>query len=132
MMMNTRLFSGVTLLCAGALAMTAIAQEPARPPAERRDAVATILDAFRDHPIVALGEGPHGNIAGHAFRLALLGDPRFASVVNDIVVESGSARYQAGVDAFVLGETAADDTVRDAPIVGYACSWAIRQSTGRR
>ena len=53
-----------------------------------------ILDAFATHPVVALGEGAHGNVLGHAFRLALIRDPRFAALVNDIVVESGSATYQ--------------------------------------
>src|SRR5205814_9134955 len=35
------------------------------------EAVAAILQAFQTHPIVALGEGPHGNEQGHAFGLAL-------------------------------------------------------------
>ena len=63
-----------------------------------------ILDAFRSHPIVALGEGMHGNEQSHAFRLALIRDPRFPAVVNDIVVEFGSARYQDVMDRFVEGD----------------------------
>ena len=62
-----------------------------------------ILDAFRTHSIVALGEGQHGNEQSHAFRLALIRDPRFPTVVNDIVVEFGSARYQDVMDRFVAG-----------------------------
>jgi hypothetical protein len=62
-----------------------------------------ILDAFRTHQIVALGEGIHGNNQAHAVRLALIRDPRFASVVNDVVVEFGSSRYQAVMDRFVGG-----------------------------
>jgi len=62
-----------------------------------------ILDAFRAHSIVALGEGQHGNEQSHAFRLALIRDPSFPSVVNDIVVEFGSARYQEVMDRFVSG-----------------------------
>ena len=65
--------------------------------------IAAILEAFQTHPIVALGEGPHGNEQGHAFRLALIRDPRFAASVNDIVVEFGSGRYQALMDRFVNG-----------------------------
>jgi hypothetical protein len=34
--------------------------------------------------------------------------------VNDIVVESGSARYQTDVDAFVRGDAVSEDVVRDA------------------
>ena len=69
----------------------------------RVDAITGILEAFRSHQIVALGEGIHGNNQAHAVRLALIFDPRFAAVVNDIVVEFGSARYQALMDRFVSG-----------------------------
>ena len=69
----------------------------------RIEPIAGILDAFRSHRIVALGEGLHGNNQAHAFRLALIREPRFASVVNDLVVEFGSGRYQAVMDAFVSG-----------------------------
>jgi hypothetical protein len=71
--------------------------------ARRVDAISGILDAFRTHQIVALGEGIHGNNQSHAVRLALIRDPRFATVVNDIVVEFGSSRYQAVIDRFVSG-----------------------------
>jgi hypothetical protein len=88
------------------------------PPAGRRpavpsDAVAAIVDAFRSHPIVALGEGPHGNEQGYAFRLSLIRDRRFTAIVNDIVVESGSARYQDAIDRYVRGEDVADQVMRD-------------------
>jgi hypothetical protein len=81
------------------------AQDAARRPAVRVDPITTILDAFATHPVVALGEGAHGNEQGHAFRLSLYRDPRFAAVVNDIVVESGSARYQDFMDRWVQGES---------------------------
>ena len=75
-----------------ALSMSGMAGQGAtRPPAVRLDPVSAILDAFTTHEVVALSEGPHGNTAGHAFRLALVRDPRFAATVNDIIVESGSA-----------------------------------------
>jgi len=67
------------------------------------DPIAGIVDAFKFHPIVALGEGNHGNLQGHAFRLSLLRDPRFQQTVNDIVVEFGNSRYQEMVDRFVTG-----------------------------
>jgi hypothetical protein len=69
----------------------------------RVDAISGIVDVFRSHQIVALGEGVHGNNQAHTFRLALLRDRRFASVVNDLVVEFGSGRYQTVMDAFVGG-----------------------------
>src|SRR5580700_9329662 len=51
--------------------------------------IPAILDAFRSHAIVALGDD-HGNEQLHAFRLALIRNPRFADTVNDIVVEFGN------------------------------------------
>ena len=80
------------------------AQAVSRSAAVRLDPATVILNAFESYRVVSLGEGPHGNEQGHAFRLSLLRDPRFAAVVNDIVVESGSARYQDFMDRWVLGE----------------------------
>jgi hypothetical protein len=66
--------------------------------------VAAIIEAFRTHQVVALGEGAHGNLPGHLFRLALLRDSRFAATVNDIVVEFGNARYQELMDRYTRNE----------------------------
>jgi len=88
-------------------------QTLSRRPAVRLDPVSVILDAFTSHRVVALGEGAHGNEQGHAFRLALIRDPRFAALVNDIVVESGSARYQDVIDRFVRGDEVSDTALRD-------------------
>src|SRR4030095_13984191 len=85
-------------------AITGFAQDGARRPAVRVDPISTIIDAFASYPVVALGEGAHGNVQGHAFRLALFRDPRFTAVVKDLGIESGSARYQDFMDRFVLGE----------------------------
>src|SRR5918995_6751529 len=78
-------------------------QVASSPPAVPLEPIAAILDAFKTHQIVALGEGGHGNEQGHAFRLSLIRDPRFAQVVNDIVVEFGNSRYQEIIDEFVSG-----------------------------
>lgn len=69
------------------------------------DAIPAILDLFKTFQVVGLGEGPHGNLEGAAFRLKLLRDPRFPTVVNDILVEIGTARYQAVMDRYIRGET---------------------------
>src|SRR5438105_160792 len=99
-----RMLKAGTLICALAMCAGALAQTPdALPLATPLEPIATILEAFRSHSIVALGEGPHGNVQGHEFRLALIRDPRFAATVNDIVVESGSARFQDVMDSFVRG-----------------------------
>src|SRR5262249_5756683 len=82
-----------------------LAEQSEKPkPAVPIDPIAGILGAFGSHSIVALGEGPHHNIQGHLFRLALLRDARFARTVNDIVVECGNAQYQDTMDRFIRGE----------------------------
>jgi hypothetical protein len=93
--------------------MVVSAQESAGQPAVTVEPIAAIIAAFQSHRIVALGEGAHGNEQGHAFRLALIRDPRFAGAVNDIVVESGSARYQDVMDHFISGGDVPADALRD-------------------
>ena len=97
-----------------ALSVTAHAQlrDLAPKSAIRLDAAATVIDAFKSHQVVALGDGAHGNEQAHAFRLALIRDSRFSEVVNDIVVECGNARYQDVMDRFVRGEPVSDATLR--------------------
>ncbi len=68
------------------------------------DPVDGIIAAFNTHALVALGEGDHNNEQGHAVRLKLIRDPRFAKLVNDIVVEFGNSRYQDIMDRYVRGE----------------------------
>lgn len=76
---------------------------PAGAPATPLEPIPSILHAFEQYSVVALGEGNHGNEQGHAFRLALVRDPRFVAAVNDIVVEFGNARYQSLMDHFLEG-----------------------------
>jgi hypothetical protein len=95
------------------LVTTSICRAQAARPADvaPRDAIATIIDAFRDHPIVGLNEG-HGEERSHAFMLGLIRDPRFPSVVNDIVVEFGNSRYQDLIDRFIRGDEIPDGILR--------------------
>jgi hypothetical protein len=87
-----------------ALASSAFAQPPASPkPAVPLDARAAIVDAFKSHSLVTLGE-THGHRERQDFLLDLIADPRFAAVANDIVVEGGRSEYQALMDRFVSGE----------------------------
>src|SRR2546422_845996 len=85
-----RHFAAVTLLLVSSVCPGSAQQAQPRP-AVPLDPIDAIFDAFRTHPIVALDEGPHTNEPGATFRLRLLHDPRFPSVVNDIVVECGNA-----------------------------------------
>src|SRR5215212_10006317 len=76
----------------------------ARPhPATPVDPIAAIIVAFRTHNIVTLSD-PHGNVQVQAFLLSLVRDSRFPEAVNDIVIETASARYQDAIDRFVRGE----------------------------
>ena len=98
----------VALLSVAATTGLADAQ-PATPgsPAVPIEPITGILEMFKTHDVVALSEGNHGNEQGHAFRVALIRDPRFAAAANDIVVEFGNAHYQAVIDRFVQGEPVA-------------------------
>jgi hypothetical protein len=89
-----------------------ISQTPVPKPAVPLEPLSAILNAFKTHEIVALGEGYHGNEQGHAFRQSLIRDPRFATIVNDIIVEFGNALYQGVMDRFVRGGDVSDDTLR--------------------
>lgn len=66
-----------------------------------------VVDAFRDHPVIAVGEY-HGSSAEHEFLRDLLGDERLAGVIDDVAVEFGNARHQRTIDRFVRGETVAE------------------------
>lgn len=48
----------------------------------------------------------------YAFRMALIHNPQFAGLVNDIVVEAGNSLYQDVMDKFVAGEDVPYDSLR--------------------
>jgi hypothetical protein len=73
--------------------------------------VRAILDAFRSHALVALADS-HGSEQVQALRLSLIRNQEFPSVVNDIVVEFGNARYQDVMDRFVRGGDVPYETLR--------------------
>ncbi|WP_027211402.1 hypothetical protein [Burkholderia sp. WSM2232] len=78
------------------------------------DPVTGVLDAFASHDVVAICDGGHGCEQAYAFRISLIRDPRFAHVVNDIVVESGNSLYQEMMDRFVAGEDVPEEKLRQA------------------
>src|SRR6266850_6986735 len=71
-------FSALSLFVATSSDLSGATPRPAVP----IEPIAAILDAFRSHQVVALGEVDHGNEQGHAFRLSLIRDPGFANTVN--------------------------------------------------
>jgi hypothetical protein len=91
----------------GTLALAQTDSVPARP----ADPVSAIVDAFRTHDVVAVGDA-HGNVQSQNFLKTLIRDPRFTAVANDIVVEFGNARYQDVVDRYVRGEAVDERSVR--------------------
>jgi hypothetical protein len=81
-------------------------------PATPLDPATVVLNAFRTHPLVALGEGQHWNLQGHACRMSLIRDPRLANTIDDVVVEFGDARYQKVIDRYVAGGDVQYDELR--------------------
>ncbi len=104
------LFGGIA--CATTTAAFLFAQAPLPGPAAPVEPIAAIVEAFRSHPIVALGNVEGGNEQAHAFQLALLRDSRFTAAASDILVEFGNARYQDVVDRFVRGEDVPYESLR--------------------
>lgn len=96
-----------------ALVLTAaVGAQDGAPPATPVEPVTAIVEAFRTHDIVALSDA-HGNRQSQLFLEALVRDPRLPTVANDIVWESGNARFQDRVDRFVRGEPVAEAALRE-------------------
>ena len=87
----------IVLLCSAVTCIAGRGQSTRVAPVPRA-AVPAVLELFEQYSIVALSEGPHNNQKGHEFRLALVRDPRFGRLVNDVVVESGNSRYRKCVN----------------------------------
>ena len=98
-----------TVLSAMAVAAQLNTTRPARPttPAD------AIVEAFRTHDVVTLSDS-HGRVQMQLFLLTLLRDTRLPGVVNDIVLEGASARYQDALDRFVRGDDVPEAVVRGA------------------
>lgn len=94
------------------LAALAAATQAVAPAATPLEPVTAMIEAFQTHDIVALSDA-HGNRQSQLFLEALVRDPRFPTVANDIVWESGNARYQDRVDRFVRGEPVAEASLRE-------------------
>lgn len=107
-MVNVRVTIGLSLTAAFVQAQAPKPPKSAIP----LEPVGAILDAFRSHALVGLGNVEGGNEPSHAFQLSLIQDPGFAATVNDIVVEFGNARYQEVMDRFVGGEEVPYDSLR--------------------
>ena len=105
-------FRGARYALTLALLSTSIfAQQGAPKPAGPVEPIQAIIDAFRVHDVVALGDA-HGNEQAQVFLKSLVRDSRFAATVNDIVIEFGNARYQSLLDRYVNGANVSRDSLR--------------------
>jgi hypothetical protein len=69
-----------------------------------KPAIPAILKAFETFEVVAM-PAAHGEKDIDNFILSLIRDPRFPTLVNDIVVECGNSRYQPILDRYIAGES---------------------------
>lgn len=95
-----------------AVLAVAVGLQEGAPAARPIEPVTGIIEAFGTHDIVALCDA-HGNRQSQLFLEALVRDPRFPTVANDIVVEFGNARYQDRIDRFVRGEAVEAASLRE-------------------
>jgi hypothetical protein len=79
-------------------------------PATTPVGTSAVLDKFKDHSIVMLGE-IHWNLAEHEFIQRLLSDARFPDVVDDVAVEFGNSRYQSLIDRYTSGDNVPMDSL---------------------
>jgi hypothetical protein len=91
--------AGLATACTGADGTTA---SPDRGTAVGRELAHAVLEAFRTHRLVGLGEA-HDLQNHHDALTLLLTDPRLPGVVDDIVVEFGNSLYQDTIDRFTSG-----------------------------
>lgn len=80
------------------------------PAQEVETVVATVLDEFASHRVVAIGEN-HGHRELHDLVVALLEHPDAVGVIDDIAVEWGNSLYQGVTDRYVRGESVPWDSV---------------------
>lgn len=93
-------FNKVALSLLAFLTMTLVCQAQQEP--SLQPATPAVLQAFRSHSIVMLGEN-HGNKQEYDWLRSLVATPEFADRVDDIVMEFGNSRYQQSVDRYVSG-----------------------------
>jgi len=77
--------------------------EPQTAQPKVQDATRAIIEAFKTHNIVMVGEA-HGNKQEYEWLCELVKNREFAQRVDDIVVEFGNSLYQKSVDRYVAGE----------------------------
>src|SRR4029453_4899174 len=67
------------------------------------DPIEAIAEAFSSYFLIGISDA-HANNQLHAFLLSLIRNPRIHTVIDDLVVESGNARFQDDMDRLMRGE----------------------------
>jgi len=107
-----RTIGATVLACTAALSAQDRPDGPRRPVAPG-EPIAQLAAAFRTHSVVTISD-PHGNVQLQAFILTLIRDARFRAVVDDIVLETASARYQDAIDRYTRGDAVPPSVLRHA------------------
>lgn len=71
-----------------------------------------ILQIFKNHNIIGLGEGEHNLVDSHQFFQKLLSNKKIQETVNIIIVEFANAAYQDILDKYIFGEEVSVDELR--------------------
>jgi hypothetical protein len=101
--MSPRLISTTVSVLVSAAIVAVAAQSVSPQAATPTEPISQIAAAFRTHNVVTISD-PHGNMQVQAFILSLIRDQRFRELVDDVVLETASARYQDAIDRYVRGE----------------------------
>jgi len=101
------------ILPLGTALLTLGATASAMSNAKLKNANDAVVDAFKTHDIVMLGEA-HGNKQEYAWLRSLIADSAFADRVDDIVMEFGNSLYQKSVDRYISGEDISLEQVQKA------------------
>ena len=107
-------WAGSAALSVTLLATSGTAQTETARPAVPLEPISAILDAFKSHQVVTFPGGHTDENETQAMLRKLVKDPRFATTVNDIVVEFGNSRYQDVMDRYIRGEDVPDAWLRRA------------------
>lgn len=67
-----------------------------------------LLDLFREHPIVAIGEGQHNSALTFEWLSTFIRMEAFADLVDNIMVEFGASEYQPVMDDYTRGKEIPD------------------------
>lgn len=69
-----------------------------------KNAVDFLVEKYKTYNIIAMDEGPHGRVETHKFFRDLVQNEKLNKIVQYVIIEFASTRYQATLDRFINGE----------------------------